>query len=76
MNDLPKEPIAVELEAGREYWWCACGKTGSAPWCDGSHEGTDKQPMAFRAQSSGVQYICQCRQTAEPPFCDGTHERL
>jgi len=22
-----KSPYAVEVEAGKSYWWCACGKS-------------------------------------------------
>jgi CDGSH-type Zn-finger protein len=28
-------PYELELEAGA-YWWCACGRSKSQPFCDGS----------------------------------------
>ena len=31
-----KEPCGVDVEEGNEYWWCACGKSASQPFCDGS----------------------------------------
>ncbi|MFV9616726.1 MAG: CDGSH iron-sulfur domain-containing protein, partial [Gammaproteobacteria bacterium] len=34
------EPYEVELEAG-SYWWCACGRSKTQPFCDGSHQDTD-----------------------------------
>ena len=33
-----KAPIAVAVEAGKTYWWCACGKSAKQPFCDGSHK--------------------------------------
>ena len=32
-----KAPYAVDLEPGT-YWWCACGRSASQPFCDGSHK--------------------------------------
>ena len=40
------EPYEVELEAGR-YWWCACGRSKTQPFCDGSHKVTDITPVEF-----------------------------
>ena len=30
-------PYQVELEAGKRYAWCACGRSKRQPFCDGSH---------------------------------------
>lgn len=68
-----KKPCIVELEAGRQYWWCACGRSGNQPWCDGSHQGTGIEPLGFVADRSGKRGLCGCKGTATPPFCDGTH---
>ena len=32
-----KSPIPVEVEAGKDYWWCTCGNSKKQPFCDGSH---------------------------------------
>ncbi len=71
-----KDPIEVELEAGKSYWWCACGRSKDQPWCDGSHAGTDFQPHEFKVESSGTYWLCACKHTANAPFCDGAHELL
>jgi CDGSH-type Zn-finger protein len=31
-------PFAVQVEQGKDYWWCACGLSQSQPFCDGSHK--------------------------------------
>ena len=71
-----KAPIAVDLTAGTEYWWCACGKSASQPFCDGSHKGTGSEPLGFKAAKSGENWLCQCKQTKTPPYCDGSHKNL
>lgn len=37
-NIARKEPFAVAVEAGKDYWWCACGLSNSQPFCDGTHK--------------------------------------
>lgn len=71
-----KAPYAVELEAGKTYAWCACGRSGNQPFCDGSHQGTGITPKVFEAEETKTAYLCGCKQTASPAFCDGTHATL
>lgn len=33
-------PYSIDVEEGKAYFWCACGKSASQPFCDGSHSGT------------------------------------
>ena len=67
------EPIAVFLEAGKQIYWCACGRSKTQPYCDGSHRGTDISPVAYTPDSSGEALLCQCKGTKNRPFCDGSH---
>ncbi|KEF41098.1 MAG: glutamate synthase [Cyanobium sp. CACIAM 14] len=69
-------PISVPLEKGKEYWYCACGRSADQPFCDGSHEGSGFTPIAFVAERTGKALLCRCKQTGSPPFCDGTHARV
>lgn len=71
-----KTPCIVELESGKEYWWCACGRSKTQPFCDGSHKGTGIEPLAFVEDKGGKRGLCCCKQTATPPYCDGTHKEL
>ncbi|MCG6202674.1 CDGSH iron-sulfur domain-containing protein [Psychromonas antarctica] len=77
MND-PKRasdtPYAVEVEAGKSYFWCACGESKSQPLCDGSHKGTDFMPVKYQATESKKVFFCGCKKTAAQPLCDGSHK--
>ena len=79
-NSVPiiaaKHPAKVELEAGKDYYWCQCGMSKSQPFCDGSHAGTDITPLKFTAETTGSAALCQCKATGSGPFCDGTHAGL
>ena len=69
-------PFAVEVEAGKDYWWCACGKSKSQPFCDGSHKGSEFTPLKYTAEASKTLYFCACKQTKNAPLCDGSHTSL
>jgi CDGSH-type Zn-finger protein len=69
-------PYEVELEAGKTYLWCACGRSQTQPFCDGSHAGTGLSPVRFECTVSGTQFLCGCKQTGDRPYCDGTHDTL
>lgn len=71
-----KAPYPVEVEAGKTYYWCSCGKSQSQPFCDGSHKGSEFAPMAFKAEKSETKYFCGCKMSANKPFCDGAHSKL
>ena len=66
-------PYPIEVEAGKSYFWCACGKSGQQPFCDGSHQGTSILPEKFTATESKKVYFCGCKKTAKSPLCDGSH---
>jgi len=69
-------PYQVELEEGKRYFWCTCGRSGKQPFCDGSHKGTSFQPTAFVAEASGMANLCGCKDTDDGPYCDGSHNLL
>ena len=69
-------PYAVNLEAGKTYAWCACGKSANQPFCDGTHRGSEFTPVKFQAKQTETVYLCGCKHTGDRPFCDGTHSGL
>ena len=71
-----KAPYAVDVEEGKDYWWCACGLSKSQPFCDGSHKGTGLAPMKYSVEKSGDYWLCDCKHSSKKPLCDGTHKTL
>ena len=77
MSELPvmakKGPYAADVEEGKKYWWCACGRSSTQPFCDGSHKGTEFTPVEFIAEKTGMVVFCGCKRTKNQPRCDDTH---
>jgi len=71
-----KSPVRVDLEEGKTYQWCRCGRSANQPFCDGSHAGTGLSPLSFTAEKTGSATLCRCKASADAPFCDGTHASL
>ena len=67
--------IAVEVEKGKSYYWCACGKSKNQPFCDRSHKGTEFNSVVYKAEETKKKFFCSCKQTDNPPFCDGSHNK-
>ena len=70
-----KEPIVQKVEPGT-YWWCACGRSKSQPFCDGSHKGTGLAPKMAEITVARTVAWCACKHSHNAPFCDGTHATL
>ena len=71
-----KAPYPLDVEEGKKYFWCACGKSNRQPFCDGSHEGTGMTPMTWTAPASKKMFFCGCKHTKGAPLCDGAHNGL
>ncbi len=71
-----KVPLPVDVEAGKTYWWCSCGKSARQRFCDGSHKGTDFTPVRYDATQTGKVWFCACKHSAKAPLCDGSHKNL
>jgi CDGSH-type Zn-finger protein len=68
-------PFGIEVQQGKDYWWCACGRSASQPFCDGSHKGTSFTPVKYTATESKTVYFCGCKATGNAPLCDGSHNK-
>jgi CDGSH-type Zn-finger protein len=75
-KEAGKTPMMVDLEAGKNYAWCACGHSTNQPWCDGAHKGTGMKPVVFKLDESKKAAMCMCKKTGNAPHCDGSHSKL
>ena len=69
-------PYQVELEEGKSYFYCRCGRSKKQPFCDGSHKDTGIEPQKFSPPHSGVFNLCGCKDTDDEPYCDGSHNLI
>ena len=80
MSDAPviaqKGPYAVDVEEGKTYFWCSCGKSENQPFCDGSHSGSSFSPKPYKAEKTGKVFFCGCKHSDTPQLCDGSHSKL
>jgi CDGSH-type Zn-finger protein len=80
MSDTPeiggRAPLPIDVEAGKSYWWCACGRSKKQPFCDGSHKGSSFSPVEFKAGTAENVRFCTCKRTGNKPRCDGSHKKL
>ena len=67
------KPKGVELEEGKKYLMCSCGKAEGGVFCDGSHKGTSCKPKSITVDKTKQYHICMCKGSNNFPFCDGTH---
>ncbi|MBK8471350.1 MAG: CDGSH iron-sulfur domain-containing protein [Sphingobacteriales bacterium] len=77
-NIYQKNPIAVEVEAGKKYAWCACGHSQKQPFCDGAHKTcSDIRPVVTTFEEAKTLWFCGCKHTKnEIGLCDGSHKTL
>lgn len=68
-------PFLIKVEAGRNYLWCACGRSKKQPLCDGSHSGTGITPVIYEAKETKDVWFCGCKASGEKPLCDCTHRK-
>ena len=70
-----KKAMPVEVEAGKTYYWCACGRSANQPFCDGAHKGSAFAPVKYTAPETGKAWFCTCKRSAKGALCDGSHKK-
>ncbi|MEI8170561.1 MAG: CDGSH iron-sulfur domain-containing protein [Rhodoferax sp.] len=68
-------PYAVNVEKGKNYFWCACGQSKTQPFCDGAHKGGAFSPVKYSPDVSKEVYFCGCKASGNKPLCDGSHKK-
>jgi CDGSH-type Zn-finger protein len=70
-----KSPFVQKIKPGT-YYWCACGKSRSQPFCDGSHQGSGFSPVRTEITEEKTVAWCGCKRSRNGCFCDGSHSWL
>ena len=71
-----KSPYAVDVEDGKSYYWCSCGRSKNQPFCDGAHQGSNFVPVEYKATENKTVYFCGCKLSDNKPLCDGAHSKI
>lgn len=69
-------PYFVDVEEGKTYKWCACGRSAAQPFCDGSHQGTGIEPVDHKAATTKRFAFCGCKASKRGAICDSSHNDL
>lgn len=62
----------LNVQAGRRYLLCQCGRSHKKPLCDGAHAGSGKLPCFYTAPATAPVKVCCCYRTSTRPLCDGS----
>ena len=60
--------IAVDVEQGKSYYWCSCGKSSKQPFCDGSHKGTEFNTFVYKAELTKIFFFTLVNKLINNPF--------
>ena len=69
-------PYYVDVEEGKTYTWCACGRSANQPFCDDSHVGTGIEPVEYTATNSKRMAFCGCKASKRGAICDSSHNKI
>ena len=50
----------LDVEGGKSYFICQCGKSARYPLCDGSHKDTKISPEKYVAIANASINVCGC----------------
>ena len=64
-----KSPMPIEVEEGKIYFQCACGKSAKQPFCDGSHKDTGIAPLKITAEAIKKMFFCGFKAPTKAPLC-------
>ncbi len=70
------KPIEIKVKKDKPKAFCTCGLSNIAPFCDGSHAGTNYEPNIVHFDEDKTILACGCLKSKKMPICDGSHNGI
>jgi len=62
---INREPVAIDVEKGKKYLCCTCGKSKTQPFCDGPHNNNECKPFKYTATNDTMEWFCASKNTCD-----------
>ena len=69
-----RRPIPINVEAGKSYWWCACGRSKRKPFAT-ARTRAPLYPGRVQGGEGRGGVVLRLQAGGKKPMCDGSHKK-